>query len=173
MLYVRKINTKKWSSTSPGWVIDDDIEADPIGDLVTSKNKLSVYEISNHDEACRAIATVIAGSMNPVSIGYVIIEHSELEHLGCNVERSTGETVDEEVNSWHRDIVQISGRKLLQMAIMIRDNHKAQVGELFEAQVGKILAQSIQAGHLKKDSLKIKPTHRIMEFVNRYLDVTD
>src|SRR5712691_1509995 len=92
-----------------------DVPADPIGDLRTTNNQLSVWEIlpdrSNRDRIVRALNI---GKDHIADSGWLLFSSELLEPAGIKAPVATpGRTKDKGVNHWHRDLVDLSGNLLV------------------------------------------------------------
>ena len=90
--------------------------ADPLGDLRTSHNKLSVFEVEDRSNVDRILAALAAGGMKLSSKGFVLFDSELLAEIGIEIEASLGQTDDEKINSWHKDLINLSGHKLVKLA---------------------------------------------------------
>ena len=153
-LIIRKLDTKKWSPVSPDWLQLGDIEADPLGDLSTFDNALSVFVVEQESAVERVIAALIARQNSPRNVGYVLIDPRTLEELGFKIEEKQGTTPDDEVNEWHRNIIELSGNALVLLARTIRDECelKAMLPDDWE----KALGTSYKAGYIEEQAIQIK-----------------
>src|SRR5208283_3052432 len=100
----------------------DDVPADPVGDLLTQGNLLSVFEVaqdrSNIERIVRAVAI---GGDRIMATGYVVFDSDLLPAAGIDIRESPGTTADNGANAWHRDLV-VSGNKLVALTKAILRN---------------------------------------------------
>ena len=154
--YVRKVDIRKWlpdRDISLDWLDTDDVEADAVSDLRTRDNTLSIFEIENETMAKRAIATVSAGSTSHNYIGYIMFDDDFLNRLTIEIDDEKGHTNDTEVDLWHRNIINLSGKKLVQLGIALKQQDNFQF--LLPDELIDILCHSIQQGFLKRKNIKI------------------
>ena len=121
---LRKIKLKKWfpDDEVADWLEPDDIEADPIGDLATEQNALSLYEIrDDRSNLGRVIAALAANQRNPREIEYALVNEEVLLTLGFEMEWSVGELPDPEVNAWHWELKRLSAKRLPVLVKAFRD----------------------------------------------------
>ena len=158
-LLVRKLDTAKWiPSDSFEWLAPDDIEADPIGDLATTDNGLSVYLVENEELTKRVVAAIAAkaSASKNQALGYVIIDKALLDEWGFKLDDSEkGTTQDLEVNDWHRNIIELSANRIIHLvkAMKDMDPHPVFPNELVET-----LKNSVQEGYLKLNDISDKAT---------------
>jgi hypothetical protein len=91
----------------------NEVPADPVWDLKTTGNKLSLYLIDGSMEnILRVGAALKSGRKEPEQFDYKLISLDAFDTLGIELIVSEGETPDDEVNSWHRDAI-LSANKLV------------------------------------------------------------
>lgn len=161
--YLRKVEKGRWHPREEYSDLEEgDIPADPLGDLQTSRNRLSVWRIENDEgdeEENRSnlnrIATAIAATRSrPDDIHYILISSDTLKELDIRVETSTGSTPDGEANRrWHCDLLGLSARKLLKMA-------NALFGQVYPEMIAKekieeYLRAGLESKQLKQKSLQL------------------
>ena len=117
----RVLNKKlKWMWEEPiTWLDDGDIPADPLNNLATSDNTLSVYEVNNDRWRIeRVAAAMVAGRNKSIDdIEFIAFDQSILDEVGIVLDPTKrGTTCDKEVNLWHRDMIEISATKLVAFA---------------------------------------------------------
>jgi hypothetical protein len=128
----------------------DDSPADPIADLKTDKNRLSVYVISDDKSNLERIVRAIAVGRQKIDhAAYVVFDSKVLEEAGIEIEEVAGTTSDSGVNSWHRDLV-LSGRKLAALAKgMLRDGEE--VKQILKLRMVELVEEGIRDGQLPED----------------------
>ena len=97
--------------------------ADSLGDIKTTKNKLSVFEVADEGQSRRVVAALAldrALKMRddaPVrDMSGMFFTHDVLEALGVQLERKPGATRDSGVNEWHLNLIELSGAQLVDFA---------------------------------------------------------
>jgi len=119
-LFLRKVRHSRWVD-SPDWLPAETIEADCLTDLQTSDNNLSIYLLPEAEEAAMRAAVAIAATRDSIdTVDYALFEVAVLEGLSLEVEVSGGGTPDSEVNAYHREVVKLSGKLLLDLATAMR-----------------------------------------------------
>lgn len=78
-LFLRTVRENRWyKSEAAPWLERGDIPADPLGDLPTSQNQLSVWEVAvDRSNVERIVRAVAVGRNNLADMGYVLF-NSEL-----------------------------------------------------------------------------------------------
>ena len=153
----RQIKQARWLSAIESFDRGgSDIYPDCLGDLATKESAISLWLVeddqSNLDEivcalaACReavdSLDLLLLPSSIPTSIGTVSV----------SVENSP---YPEAYNNWHRNLGDLSGQRLIQLAryIVSGDQHPKRIKK---DRVGEILLSRFQAGKLKVDLLNKK-----------------
>lgn len=106
-----------WEEPIP-WLKPGEIPADPLGQLETKDNELSVFEINDDRNRIERVAAALAiGRRSDIDIvEYILFEQSILDSVGIKLRDDEGGTLDEEVNSWHRNMIELSADKLVAFA---------------------------------------------------------
>jgi hypothetical protein len=115
---LRKVKHNRWlREPALQWLNEDDIPSDPLADLNTSEQTLSVWEVADDESNVQRIVRNLALMGNKTdSSGYVLFDSAILEQIGIDLVRADGHTPDTEANGWHRDLVNLSGKKLVALA---------------------------------------------------------
>jgi hypothetical protein len=76
-LILRKIRKARWyqydRSDFP-WLLEEDIPADPLGDLATNDNELSVWQINDDKSNLPRVAAALAANCDDISnLDYALI----------------------------------------------------------------------------------------------------
>jgi hypothetical protein len=117
-----KVKKRCWDKDHlPTFVEKGDITADCLVDLRVSDNRLSVWEITENEANLQRVITALAANcICPTQIDYLTFDAGIPARVGLSVQSNPGETPDPDANAtWHRDLVEISGRKLLALAIEV------------------------------------------------------
>ena len=158
-ILLRKIdNPHAWDqaeSTSVWpWLPQGDFAADLFGDLVTKRNKLSVYSVAEDQSNVRTIAgalTVTRGQFDRFE--YVLFSESLLTDVGIGIDRSKGHTPDEEANEAHRDLTQISAQRLHNLARNIVRSRMS-IGLVGQHELLTAIMEALKKGRFRKESVK-------------------
>ncbi|MHB1674848.1 MAG: hypothetical protein ACYCSP_11450 [Acidobacteriaceae bacterium] len=118
---LRKVKQNRWYKADAQIFLDcGDVPADPLGDLNTSQNRLSVFrvdeDLANIERIARAIAS---GGDRLDNVGYVLFDTSLLEKASIEMDTTDGETVDSVVNKCHADLTNLTGTKLVTLTRLI------------------------------------------------------
>jgi hypothetical protein len=139
----------------PSWLNAGELTADCLRDLGTDTGTLSVFFVpeSSAGLIAKIGAAMVAGGENLARFEYCKIDKSVLDLLGLKAQATpgSGATLDQEVNSFHHDIVELTADKAVMLAKALKQNAgKAQVSR--EA-IKDILGQRIKSGNI--------PGHRV------------
>lgn len=105
-----------WEDALP-WLEHDDIPADPLGQITTYKNTLSVFEVNDDPSRIERVAVALAaGKQKLDDVEYIVFDQSILDEVGIVLDNKLGKTCDPEVNDWHRDMKEVSANKLVSFA---------------------------------------------------------
>ncbi len=153
---IRVIRKGRWNFDGRISAIPD-YPADPLADLETSGNALSIYCVSTEVEIERLAAGIAATRDNIDNVDYAAVDLSALNLVGLRTEQVAGKTPDEIVNSWHQDIVGLTIGSILDLAGIIYRVEKKRINE---KRIGQLLIGSAANGHIKKLSVP-KPKMQI------------
>lgn len=156
---VRGIKRRKWDRQSVyPWLEKDEIPADPLTDLPTSDNALSVYIVEDDKSNLDRVITALAATRErPDKYDYLLFDERALSIANVKTELTRGNTPDDLVNSWHLDLVELSGSKLLALVTeILRSDYRT--ARWLESVVKDKLQRGMKAGHV--DPGKMPPKLR-------------
>jgi hypothetical protein len=133
------------------FLANDDSPADPIADLRTEKNRLSVFVILDDRSNLERIVRAVAIGRNKIDhASYVVFDSKVIEEAGIEIEVVAGTTKDAGVNDWHRDLL-LSGKKLAALAKgILRDGEE--VSRILRERMVQLVDQGIKDGELPEES---------------------
>jgi hypothetical protein len=159
--YLRKIKNNRWLGKQEyPWLQEDEIPGDPLNDLGTSANELSVFVVEDENDLTsieRIAAALTANGQNIDTFGYTLIDSQTLEELGIRIRRTQGNTPDEKVNSWHCDVIELSAQKLVKLAMAMFPQAERRK-RIFKKNIKKLLGEGVSAGQIDLN----KVSHRKM-----------
>ncbi len=115
-IFVRMARAPRWYREQAQSLLEqDDIPSDPIADLNTTENSLSIFLVNEDRSNLEQTVAAQAGTrMKADDAGYIVFSSDLLSRVGIAIDDShPGTTADEDVNSRHRDLIQLSGKKLI------------------------------------------------------------
>lgn len=152
---LRTIRKSRWydSETLP-WLPEGDIQADPLGDLVTKGNQLSVWLVDDDRSNLEQILTALAATRDhAANLDYLLFDLQILSETRIRIRQSMGGTPDKEVNDSHRDLVEVSSLRLVELVkrVLANDHEK---GRRLEKELLKLVGQAVLSGRVKLEELK-------------------
>lgn len=120
--------------------------------MATNNNKLSLWEVDNNRANLdRVIAALAATRNNFQHFQYSLVERKLIEGLDINLEKTIGQTPDEIVNQYHYDLIEMSGSKLISLAMMMLSN--ATRTEMLKNEVEKQIFIAVNEGRFNNMKL--------------------
>jgi hypothetical protein len=156
-LLLRNVRENRWhKSEATSWLERGDIPADPLGDLATKENRLSVWEVAGDRSNLERIVRALAISRDKIAdMGYVLFDSDLLTAAGIDTTVEIGATPDTGANSWHRDLIDLSGNKLVTLTMLILQNGES--GTVLKKRLEQLVEEGIQQNQLpEKCRSKIK-----------------
>ncbi len=101
------------------------------------------------------IATALAANVKSLAnFDFVLIDANELAVLNIKQESTPGDTPDEEVNSAHVNLVELSVAKLVHLALVFKK--KGESNRFQREIVTQMILQGIEDGNLDRNKIKIE-----------------
>lgn len=147
-LLLRTVRENRWhKSEAAPWLERGDVPADPLGDLATSQNRLSVWEVAaDRSNVERIVRAVAVGRNSLADMGYVLFNSELLAAAEIGTATEAGTTLDEGANAWHRDLVELSGNKLVTLTKAILENGES--GTILKKRLRELVEQGIREKQL-------------------------
>ena len=117
-LLLRAIRKNRWyMSDDIPWLPKGEIQADPLGDLATGNNTLSVWQVEDDNSNLKQVIAALASNRDSISnLDYAVFDIDLLADTGIKVKINQGATPYEMANFWHRDLVELTATKLVKLA---------------------------------------------------------
>lgn len=161
-LLLRKIRKSKWyKNDSVPWLKQNEIQADALGDIVTSSNTLSVWLVEDDKSNLEQVIVALASSCDNISnFDYALINVDLLKlNVDIKIEMKEGLTPYSRANSWHRDLVEITTNKLFKLAeAMFIHSPRERVTE---KTVLNWIKNAVQNGHIDRTKLSAGITKKL------------
>jgi hypothetical protein len=136
------------------WLKPDEFPADPINDLHTSDNSLSVFLVDDDKGNIPQIAGTLAVARGKYDrFDYVLFPDAIVGQLGLQLVENPGKTADERVNLYHRNISEISAQRLVKLAGEIFKSNSG-FGTVGERQLISSTIASLREGRIAKTRVK-------------------
>lgn len=154
LIKVRKV---RWQKALPSFVAPGDITADCLMDLNVTENSMSVWELTENDANLKRVLTALAANREfAASIDYLIFDAQIPARLALKLRHNPGNTPDKGANeAWHRDLVEISGRKLAGLASDVF--HRSEPPKrCSEKDIVKMLKEAVERNEIDRSKLNDK-----------------
>jgi hypothetical protein len=137
--------------TSP---TEEQIRKDPLLDLVPDDNTLSVWYIEDDRSNLEQVSVALASLRTHLSnFDYALVDEQILSALDIKVVQKDGKTLDREANTrWHRDLVELSDSKLIDLVRAIAE--KGETARIPEKKMAFLIQEAVDAGRLDRTKLK-------------------
>jgi hypothetical protein len=134
------------------WLEKGQVPADPLTNLRTRDNGMSVYLVDEDDGfgVERYIAALAAGRGSHDYYDYLLFDHECLLRAGIRPVPTEGETPDEQVNAHHLDLVQLSGSQALALVTEILHTDFVATRS-YQFEVAEYIRAAVSEGHIPKD----------------------
>ncbi|MDR3614725.1 MAG: hypothetical protein P4L53_14295 [Candidatus Obscuribacterales bacterium] len=107
----------------------------------------------------RIIAALAASCEALSNFDYALLNLSDVEELKLQFQAVSGETADDIANDqWHRDLIELSARKILELADSMQT--KAQFQRLNEQSITRIVKESIERKTIDDSRINLKGNSR-------------
>jgi hypothetical protein len=152
-LLLRTITKSRWYREFD-WVPRDEVQADALKDLGATEGALSVWEVDDQRGNLERILTALAASRESLQhMDYLLVEQDRVLELGISVEANSGDTLDADANeSWHRDLTQLTARRLVDLAHVCRQH--GEPGRRLQKELLAAIREGITAHHLSVNRMK-------------------
>jgi hypothetical protein len=117
---LRVINGKKWTYEAEDFRNLNSIPADPIGDILTTKQTLSFFKVGDYNFIPETIIAGYASNRGALQeLQVVIIDEIEFTKAELTLEESLGKTPHMDANQAHRELVNLKAKNLISIAKII------------------------------------------------------
>jgi hypothetical protein len=152
-LLLRKVKQHRWyKELAEPFLKVDDVPADPLADLQTSENLLSVWEVQeDRSNLIRIVRAVAIGGQRIDHTGYILFDSVHLDAAGIGLQKNEGRSDDKGANGWHRDLV-LSGKKILALTRLLLQH--GETGTITKPVLVEALEEGIRVGELPESCRK-------------------
>lgn len=151
-----KIKQSHWLKTrKPPYLGNEDIPGECLQDLRILDKGLSVWQISDDRSNLNRVITALAASGQHIqNIDYLLFDDSIVNKLALKIKETPGGTPDTFANrSWHRDLIELSGRNLSDLAHAIF--YSSEMGRVLQKELARSLSSALSNKEL--DSALLDP----------------
>jgi len=151
---LRKVRFNRWYPRERyTWLADGELQADPLGDLQTTQNALSVWYVEDDESNLDQVVTALAANCEHLAhLDYILFDGRIVSELNIDIADSKAKTPDREADQWHCDLLRLSAQKLVQLAGMVIDDAEPQRVTL--KQVRELIRQAVNSGRICRGDLK-------------------
>lgn len=144
------------------WLSQDDLRGDVFKSLQTTDCVLSVYFLQSDAELMRALASLSATKQSVQAADYGLVDLGLLVAAGFEFsDEHPGVLPDPEVASWHRDIINLSAKRVFDLAILISEH--GEFGGYLDQPIGKEINLLVAAGKIQSPKLNKKILEHLKE----------
>lgn len=164
-LILREVQNVMWWSvfreSNEGWLLDSECRGDVFKSLRSTGCSLSIFRLEEDspDHLERMLAAFAAQREEAAQLDFAILDESDFIELGLRLTDAPGETPDSVVNSWHRNIVELSASRIQQLAACLQS--QATFCRKREKDVLRLIKKALEAGHLAEEMVRPKVLGRI------------
>lgn len=156
MAYVlRKIKKSRWHLDPVTNRLPESGLKKAIIDLQPSEGGLSVFLVNDDKSNLNRVAAAMAATANyPDNFDFVLLDKMGLDDLGIRCEKTLGETPDDEVNTFHKNLVDLNDEKLKRLAHAFCNHEKpARIGE---KRIRILIHRGIKEGYIDRGRVRFK-----------------
>lgn len=153
---LRIIRKNRWyKEEALRYLLLGDTPADPLADLTTENNALSVWYIEDDKSNLERVITALAATRRNLDVlDYALFDFAVPSEIKAQCERSSGNTPDDAVNkTWHYDLKELSGLKIVALTKAILEG-----GQKERVPLGKVresIKSAVSTGQV--DSSRMNP----------------
>ena len=156
--FLRQVRQGRWIvPEDASWVPPYDVWADPLADLATQDNKLSVWAVGSADDVKRVLTGIAANRQQLSNVDYILFEDVVPTELGIPVSKTRGALPDALVNERHREFYQLTASRLAKLARAMREAPGGPQ-RVLPQEAAQMITQAIRAGRI--DAAMLKPELR-------------
>lgn len=143
---LRKLKGSRWAFTNPD--NESEFPADPLADLNTLTNSLSLYFIEDKRRDLKKVIVGLATTREHVeNMGYALIKLDDMKNEGFEVIENLGTTPYAEANTLHRELTDLTAEKLTKLARLI--HKKAFKTTAFKAEINMYIDNALKRKKLE------------------------
>ena len=155
--HLRKIRKARWSPELRdefGPFDAQDCPADCVADLGTASCRLSLWEIDDErSNLAEVIVALASNSQHLSNLDYALIPRDKVEAI-AQLEVTEGQTAHVQANEkWHRDLLGLSGRRLVDLAVLIFSG--AERRRVLEKEVTQMVRKALATRTLDPARVKV------------------
>ena len=160
-LYLRKVVKRQRWLDVPEWLAAGDVAGDWVSDLGTSSHTLSVFEVPDTAEKTllRVASALFAKRDRIEDVEYFLLDDALLARANVKISRDPGTTGDAQVDTWHHNIVEMTGATLASLA---HELHAIGFDLLLKEKIAADLARAV------KDSARYPDLPPVVKWLEKH-----
>lgn len=149
-LLLRTITKPKW--VAPDWIAAGEVPADALSDLRSSDNKLSVWHVESDQGNLNMVLAAYAANRERLDkLDYTLLEEGIVMAMSIDCVKSEAHTPHLSANAAHRDLVELTVKKVMFLAQEMMPLPRVRVTE---KQVKRLLLEALEHGALDRSQMK-------------------
>lgn len=148
-------NTQKHAEEYKDWLLAGEVPAETLVDVVrqdVQQNELSVYVVNDKgDELKRLVAAFAANRDRPDKLDYKLLDYDQLEILGFDFDSILGDTSDDLVNQWHRNLHHLTIARLMEFVKLL---YETETKKSPKKDVEKWIAESVRNQYIQLERIR-------------------
>jgi hypothetical protein len=159
--FLRKIRKAKWyKNPDVPWLAEGELQADALGDLATTANALSLWHVKDDKSNLDQVVAALAANTHAISnLDYALFDQQIVTEINIKFISTRGDSLDEEVNSWHCDLIELSASKIMELAKAIQT--QAEIKRIQVQEVIQLVAKGISSGRIDRTKMKSEAIEKI------------
>jgi hypothetical protein len=152
--FLRKIRKAKWlNDKGLSWLQPSDLQADAVFDLKTDDNSLSVWHVEDDESNLEQVLVAVGASLDYLTnLDYALADQDLLLETGIKMTATTGKTGYRVANQWHRDLVELTAERVLEIARTIQ-TRGLRLDRVLSKKLAALLKKRIESGDVDLSSL--------------------
>lgn len=147
------IKAARWEA-SPEERSSGELPADPLGDLRTRGNALSVYVLDRPAQVDSVMTALAATRDHPANADCVLLDTEHLDKLALRQQTREGETPNAEVNHLHRNLMDLTATALVKLGELFFRHGEFEMR--LKKQMKRQIVDSIRSGAIDQERLNRK-----------------
>ena len=160
--FLRKVRQARWIKEQEKleWLAPGHLPAAPLSDLNTQANELSVWYIPDGGANLEQVIVALASGCQEVTVlDYLLFDPQVLPKLGIEVKKSQGAPWYAAADKWHRDLIELSTSKVVELVKELYKNRK--IERTPRVEVLQLLIKAMKAGDLDFNRLPPKMKEQV------------
>lgn len=136
--YLLRVKQNRWLGKDYSWILANDFPAPPLQDFtINESGQQSVWHIEGDESNLTEVITALAATRAKFDhFDFILFPQTAVAEAGLATLETEGTTPHVNANPWHRDIIELSARRLVELAHLVfqqgrRDRRQARVIEAY------------------------------------------